>query len=198
MKTIKSTTLLDQLKKSSVILLEEIIQIDDQLETDQLEMNDGEGRWNILQVLEHLNSYYSYYLPLIEVKTGNAGNQSCIDFTPGWLGAYFTRMMQPKDGIIKKKMKAFKNHEPPDRLQAKNVIREFLQHQRKLIHLLQLAESRNLNKVRIPISLTRFITLKLGDTFNFIVAHNNRHRMQIKNILKFNNIQLQHKTVQHL
>ena len=180
--------LLQELKKSSILLLDDIIRISEQLETHQLEVNDGVGRWNILQVLEHLNSYYAYYLPLIETKTKNAGNHPQQDFKPGWLGAYFTQMMQPKDGVIRNKMKAFRNHVPNEQLSAQKVIEEFLQFQRKLIYLLQLAENKDLNAIRIPISLSPFIKLKLGDTFSFIVAHNNRHRKQIENILAFNNI----------
>ena len=136
MKTIKSAILLQQLMESSISLLEDISRLEEYTGTGQLEMNDGEGRWNILQVLEHLNSYYAYYLPIIEKKSASANATPRIDFTPGWLGTYFTNMMQPKDGTIKNKMKAFSNHIPPPRLEAGKVSEEFLQHQRKLIYLL--------------------------------------------------------------
>lgn len=195
MKSIKSAILLQQLMESSISLLEDISRLEEYNGTGQLEMNDGAGRWNILQVLEHLNSYYAYYLPIIEMKTSDSNATSRIDFTPGWLGAYFTNMMQPKDGTIKNKMKAFSNHIPPPRLQASKVIEEFLQHQRKLIYLLELAKKRDINSIRIPISLTPFIKLKLGDTFNFIIAHNNRHLIQIYNLLAFNKIRFQHQTI---
>ena len=66
MKTIKSAILLQQLMESSISLLEDISRLEEYTGTGQLEMNDGEGRWNIVQVLEHLNSYYAYYLPIIE------------------------------------------------------------------------------------------------------------------------------------
>ena len=195
MKTIKSAILLQQLMESSISLLEDISRLEEYTGTGQLEMNDGEGRWNILQVLEHLNSYYAYYLPMIEKKSANSSSKPRIDFTPGWLGGYFTNMMQPKDGTIKNKMKAFSNHIPVPRLQASKVIEEFLQHQRKLIYLLELAKNRDMNSIRIPISLTPFIKLKLGDTFNFIIAHNNRHRIQINNLLAFNKMSFQHETM---
>lgn len=195
MKTIKSAILLQQLMESSISLLEDISRLEEYSGTGLLEMNDGAGRWNILQVLEHLNSYYTYYLPIIEKKSADSNATSRIDFTPGWLGAYFTNMMQPKDGTIKHKMKAFSNHIPPPRLQASEVIEEFLQHQRKLIYLLELAKNKDINNIRIPISLTPFIKLKLGDTFSFIIAHNNRHRVQINNLLAFNKLSLQLETM---
>lgn len=192
MKTIKSAILLQQLMESSISLLEDISRLEEYTGTGQLEMNDGEGRWNTLQVLEHLNSYYAYYLPMIEKKSANSNSKPRIYFAPGWLGGYFTNMMQPKDGTIKNKMKAFSNHIPAPHLQASKVIEEFLQHQRKLIYLLEFAKNRDINSIRIPISLTPFIKLKLGDTFNFIVAHNNRHRIQINNLLAFNKMSFQH------
>jgi len=188
--------MLQQLINTSIKLLEEITRLEQYTGSGQLEMNDGAGRWNILQVLERLNSYYAYYLPMIEKKSANANSTPGTDFTPGWLGAYFTNMMQPKDGSIKNKMKAFSNHIPPPRLQASKVIAEFLQHQRKLIYMLELAKNMDINSIRIPISLTPFIKLKLGDTFNFIIAHNNRHWIQIENILSFHKIRLHKETNQ--
>ena len=132
-------------------------------------MNDGEGRWNILQVLEHLNSYYAYYLPIDRNKnlqTPETQHHEQI-LRPVGLGAYFTKMMQPKDGAIRNKMKAFSNHIPPASLQASKVIEEFLQHQRKLIYLLELAKNKDINSIRIPISLNAIHQIKTGRYLQF-------------------------------
>jgi len=50
---------------------------------------------------------------------------------------------------------------PPTQLNGTQVIADFLQHQRKLIHLLQLAEGKDINKIRVPISISPLIRLKL-------------------------------------
>ncbi|MBZ5859493.1 DinB family protein [Flavihumibacter profundi] len=183
MKPFNSSVLLRELSNESLVLLEDITQIAEQTSPDLLETNDGPGRWNTLQVLEHLNSYYRYYLPLMEHKMELSTKHAQPLFKPGWLGDYFTRSMLPKNGTISNKMKAVKSHSPNPKLNSSHVIGEFLQWQRKLVHLLHLAERCDLNAIRIPISISPFIKLKLGDVFRFIIAHNQRHQVQIGKLL---------------
>ena len=64
------------------------------------------------------------------------------------------------------------------------VFSEFLQHQNKYLHILEVARRRNLNNIRIPVSISRFIRLKLGDILRFLVAHQQRHMIQARNALK--------------
>jgi hypothetical protein len=47
-----------------------------------------------------------------------------------------------------------------------------------LLSLLHQARRIDLTKIRIPISLTKYIKLKLGDVFMFLIAHNMRHIKQ--------------------
>ena len=44
--------------------------------------------------------------------------------------------------------------------------------------LLNQAREVDLTKTKVPISLTRFIKLRLGDTFRFFVYHIERHILQ--------------------
>jgi len=64
------------------------------------------------------------------------------------------------------------------------MIEEFLTQEYLLLQLLDQAESVDLNQLRIPISLTKLIRLKLGDVFGFLVAHHERHFLQIRNTLQ--------------
>ena len=183
MKQLKTTDLLITLKDESLFLLEQIENISRDTPIELLETNDGKGRWNTFQVLEHLNSYYRYYIPIMENKIEQSSTYSDSFFYPGWLGGYFTRTMMPKNGEVRNKMKAMKNHSPDPDLNGEVVIKEFLQWQRKLILLIRRAEKVNLNSIRIPLSIAPFIRLKLGDILMFIVAHNQRHWIQIENLL---------------
>jgi len=99
-------------------------------------------------------------------------------FKSTWLGSYFTRIMQPGPQI--KKFKAFKNHVPAVELDARNVVAEFIQQQEQLLSYLKLARQTDMNRVRIPISIMSWIKLKLGDVFQFIIAHDERHLQQAK------------------
>jgi hypothetical protein len=94
-------------------------------------------------------------------------------------------MMMPKNVYeIKNKMKAPKDYRPERGVNVEAVFKEFFQHQTKLIQLMETARKRNLETIRIPISISKFIRLKLGDTFRFLVAHEQRHLIQARNAIK--------------
>jgi hypothetical protein len=183
MEHLPTQQVLENLREDSLQLLHQVEQLSINASLEMLEKNDGYGRWNSVQVLEHLNTYYRYYLPLIEAKIKSAPGDPAPFFRPGWLGAFFTRSMQPLSGTIKHKMKALKKHVPALALDKKQVMTEFLDWQRKLVYIIQLSEAVNLNNISIPITITPLIRLKLGDVLQFIVAHNNRHFLQIENLL---------------
>jgi uncharacterized damage-inducible protein DinB len=160
----------NQLKQSPLLLLQK---------------QPAPGKWSVAQVLEHLNFYSRHYITAIEQKLHLNQSDPDIDFHPGWLGNYFTNLMKPKEGNnISKKMKAPKNALPSAQPDAKEMLDEFISHQHHLLSLLQIAKTANLEKIRIPTSLSKFIDLRLGDTFRFFIAHEQRHFVQIETILK--------------
>lgn len=146
------------------------------LHDDKLLRPSSSGGWNIAQCLEHLNRYGRYYLPEIAraLKKSTDGTVAS-QFKSTWLGSRFTKMMQP--GTQMKKMKTFKAYNPPIRLDAGAVVAEFIQHQEDLLKYVRTAHARSL-EVRVPISLTRLIRLKLGDVLQFVIIHNERHLQQ--------------------
>lgn len=101
------------------------------------------GGWSIAQCLWHLNSYGDYYLPKIESRLKAPMYETAI-FKSSWLGSRFTRMMLPGNG----KYKAFKDHVPPAKPDARKVIATFIQQQEQLILLLRQAKGHNLNRIK--------------------------------------------------
>jgi hypothetical protein len=81
-------------------------------------------------------------------------------------------------------MKTSKKYNFPNSLNVDNVMTEFLDHQDKLLHLLQEAKKRDLNRIKLPLTITKLLKLKLGDVFRFVVAHEQRHMIQARNTLK--------------
>ena len=141
------------------------------------------GKWSVIQVIEHLNSYDRYYLLAIE-RSMMVDKPAVTFFKPGWLGNYFTRLMKPgEDGRVTNKMQAPKDHRPSPHLDAFPVMCAFLEQQRYLLELLEQARTKNLGAIRTPISISRFVKLKLGDTFRFLIAHKQRHFVQIRNTM---------------
>ena len=184
MKKIKTTDLLEALKADSRQI---ILQTNHLLREDPetLLQQPQEGKWSVAQVIEHLNSYGRYYLPLIKVSVSAPRFPPNEFYKPGWLGDYFTNAMKPKNnGQITNKMQAPKSHRPSRDISNEIVLKEFLEQEQLLLDLLDKAEKVNLEKSRIPISISRFIKLQLGDTFRFLIAHHQRHFVQVNNTLK--------------
>lgn len=182
MKKYRSTELLDQLRSDVLSLISTAESLRNEDSSHLLEQ-PVPGKWSVAQVLEHLNSYGYYYLPAIERSLQQ--DKPAIDyFKPGWLGDKFTKMMQPTaQGKVKNKMKAPKGHRPAPALDHKAVLQEFITQQHTLLSLLDAAKAKNIGSIRTPVSLTRFIKLKVGDTFRFLIAHEQRHFVQIRNTL---------------
>ena len=141
------------------------------------------GKWSVIQVLEHLNSYGNYYLIAIE-RSLKQNKPASEVFKPGWAGDYFTKLMKPaENGTIKHKMQSPKDHRPNSHPDAFPVLTTFLEQQHYLLELLEKAKTKHIGKIKTPISISRFIKLKVGDVFRFLIAHEQRHFVQIENTL---------------
>ena len=132
------------------------------------------GGWGIAQCLWHLNSYGDFYLPHLQ-KAVNEKRRELSFFKSGWFGAYFIKIMKPQTSS--RKYRAFKDHVPPDQPDAYVEVARFIQQQELLLSYLRQAYSADLNK-RLPISISKWITLKTGDVFQFLIAHAERHIQQ--------------------
>jgi hypothetical protein len=180
MKKIKSNQLLDELQSDvrQLIASARMLKMED---PGHILDQPAPGKWSVVQVLEHLNSYGRYYLLAIE-RSIQKKRPAREFFKPGWLGDYFTRIMKPaEDGSIANKMKSPKDHRPGANLDIFPVLNTFLEQQYYLLNLLDEARSKDIGGIRTPISISRVIRLKLGDTFRFLIAHEQRHFVQIRN-----------------
>ena len=184
MKKFKSEELIDQLEQD----IRQINAAAEHVKTaDPIKLNytSKEGTWSVAQTLEHLNLYNRHYLPIIEKSMVHITKDLSAWFVSGFWGNYFTRMISPTNVYeIKNKMKTGKAFIPSKGENVDAVFSEFLQHQNKYLHILEVARRRNLNNIRIPVSISRFIRLKLGDILRFLVAHQQRHMIQARNALK--------------
>ncbi len=106
-------------------------------------------------------------------------------FVAGFWGNYFTKMMMPKNVFeIRNKMKTPKQFCPSKGVNVEAVFTEFIQHQNKLLHLMEVSRRRNLNGIHIPVAISKFVRLRLGDMLRFLVAHEQRHIIQARNAVK--------------
>ncbi|SFW73625.1 DinB superfamily protein [Chitinophaga sancti] len=180
--------------ETPVLLNELILQVDvllstakEQLLTAQEEIllrQPAPEKWSAAQCLDHLNGYTRFYIPAIEKAitaklTGSLPSMPSPVFRSGWLGNYFTKMMLPKaDGHPGMKMQAPKGYRPLARLDAKAVVNEFIEWQERMKLTLEQAKIINLESIKIPTTLGNWLKFSLGDTFRFVIAHEQRHMAQ--------------------
>lgn len=180
---IQQEVLLEDLRKDVEVLLEGADFF--RKEIDALLIPPMPGKWSIAQILEHLNSYGRIYLPQINKAISTSKTKRAAWFNSGVLGNYFTNTMKPKNVFeVKNKMKTFKAHIPDNNLNPGKVLDEFVEQQHTLLQLLEMANQKDTNAIRVPISISKFIKLKLGDTFRFLIAHEQRHFIQARNAIK--------------
>lgn len=150
---------------------------------EMLNFRTSQDSWSILECLEHLNFYGQFYLPEIESRMNESQFPTKkSDFKSGILGNYFANMMLPKEKL--NKMKTLKTANPIHKQLNKSVIDEFINQQNKMLELLEKSKIIDLEKTKTSISISKLITLKLGDTFRFVIYHNLRHVKQADHILK--------------
>lgn len=155
-----------------------------ELPMDQLQFKHNAETWSILECIEHLNLYGDYYLVEIEKQIlAQNGKSASTIFKSGLIGNYFANLMQVKNGKITK-MKSPKDKNPIHSTLTATTIDRFLKQQERLKSLLVQAKNVDLTKTKTAISLTRYIKLRLGDTFRFFIYHIERHILQAERILQ--------------
>jgi hypothetical protein len=187
MSSVNSAQLLQQLQQQVKSLQVTVTQEFSHLPAAIILQAPAPGKWSIAQCLEHLNSYGRYYIPALEKalqQAEKAHSTPAPEFKSSWLGNYFTKMMLPtENGQLRSKMKSPKDHHPPVKLDASHVVSTFLNQQQTIEQLLQRAQKVNIQKVKVPISISRWIKLSAGDTFRFLIAHEQRHILQASKVL---------------
>lgn len=185
----RSSELLDALKKDS-LSINDIFQSQFlSLSVDQLNWKPDIHSWSISECLEHIVLSGQFYINEItnSFLSHKPENEPInINFKPGLIGNYSAKSMKPENsGEIKNKMKTFKRMEPgKSGIDAKKLFIDFGKYQDDLILLIEKARYYNLNTIKINSSIGRIIRFKLGDAFRFVIAHNQRHIQQAIHVLQ--------------
>lgn len=146
----------------------------------ELNYRKSSDSWSKLECIEHLNLYGNYYLPEIEKSIANSKYNAKAFFKPGVLGNYFVNLMKTDKKV--KKMKTAKEMNPIASKLDISCLERFVFQQQKMLQLIEKARKVDLTKNTTPVSISKMIKLRLGDTLRFVVTHNERHILQAKNI----------------
>lgn len=153
----------------------------EKLTEKELNWKGTNDSWSILECIEHLNLYGDFYIPEINHRIQQAGKSNDQkDFRSGLLGNYFAKSMLPENG---KKTKTFKDKDPAGSQLTREVLERFLEQQQELLNLLKQAREVDLSKVKVALSISRFLKLRLGDAFRVVIYHNQRHIVQARKVL---------------
>jgi len=161
------------------------------LSDDQMKWRPNPGIWNVGEVLAHLNEYASYYHPTISSKIKTTRFTSTKEeFMSSPLGRSAWKSMKlGKAKNVKRKFRAPKGQNPtlsPELVKGTE-IDDFLGHQTDMLALIEEAQTVNLRRVKIPISISKIVRLRLGDALLFVVYHNQRHVQQLINLVTHKN-----------
>lgn len=152
-----------------------------EISENKLQFKQSSKSWSVLECLEHLNMYATFYNTEISKKMIASSLPFSETFKSTYLGNKFANDMLPKEGM--KTMNTFKSKNPnQSKLNKETVLLTFIQLQETLLQLLEVAKSKNLDKVKTRTTLP-IIKFKLGDTFRFVIHHNKRHIFQAQKAL---------------
>ncbi len=164
------------------------------LSENQLSWRPNENTWSVAEVIAHMNEYSHYYHPTFKRKIENTRFTSTKEaFISSPLGRSAWKSMKlGRLNNIKRKFKAQKGYNPSidPSLVKGNEAEQFVLLQNEFIEIIHMAENVNLRRVKIPISISKIIRLRLGDAILFVTYHNQRHIQQIKNLLDRRNFPL--------
>ena len=187
---IKKTRVSELLKKMSDMtqqLNEDVKKQFANLTPEQLFWKPANNSWSIAQCLAHLNAYYSFYLPAFRERIKNTRFRTPGEyFVSSPLGtATILSVKLGKVKNVKRRLKASKDYNPliNASLKTENAVEDFLAYQEEMLAVI--AESRfiNIRKAKSALAVNSFVKLRLGDAFQFVVYHNERHVEQAKNVL---------------
>jgi len=161
------------------------------LSEEQINWRPNPGVWNITEVLAHLNSYSEYYHSTFSKKIEKTRFTSTKEaFVSSPLGRSAWKSMKLGNANnVKRKFKAPKGNNPSldSELISGNEVNRFLNYQDELFQILEKSQSVNLKKVKIPISISKNVRLRLGDALLFVTYHNQRHIQQLTNLVNHKN-----------
>ncbi len=152
------------------------------LDIQTLNWRINDQSWSVLECVAHLNLYGDFYLPEIDKQLSNAKLGSDNDVKGGFLGQYFAKSMLPKEKL--NKMKTFKDKNPIHTQLNFHELDKFINQQIQLLVLLEKSRQYYLNKIKISISISKLLKLRLGDTFQFYINHQLRHLSQMERVLE--------------
>ena len=150
------------------------------LSDEQLNFKPDADKWSVLQCVEHLNRYSEYYLKVIDNKLSKANEAGTEEVKHSWFGKMSIKSMHPDN---RKKSKSLGRLNPAASEVNRKALQDFINYQKNLLSLIDKSEKYSLNSIKIPADVFKLLKLRLGECFEFLIVHQQRHILQIKELL---------------
>lgn len=181
---IEASKHIDSSKRELQQILDEVKTTLEGLSDVSLNTQEADGKWSILQCLKHLSIAVEVYNHNIDSALEAGNHKSPVsDFKSHWKGDMFVKMIAPKEnGVVKNNMKTMKTMNPEKSLDAQKTIDEFFNSHNEFIDLMEKSRAFNINRIKVNIAIGPLVKLRLGDAHRFIIAHAQRHIIQLRRI----------------
>lgn len=161
------------------------------LSANQLNWKSSELNWSINEIFAHLNAYSSFYNRVFHEKIDSTKHTKPKQtFTSSPLGkSAWISMRLGKARNVKRKFNAPKNFNPTETpaLCEGNQLERWIVLNEDFLTIIEKSVSVSLRRVKIPLSLSNLIKLRLGDALLFVAYHSDRHMEQAINVSKHPN-----------
>jgi len=154
------------------------------LTPEQLNFKPDPGKWSIAEIFEHLNICNGSYIRSILARITTAPDVKADTYRSGWLGDWiYDKIMPRADGSVFKFRARKITHAGCGFLDGQDILHRFLQQCDMVDDILRHVSTKNLQHIKIPLSFTRFLHLRLGDNLRYLVAHSERHLLQAHRVM---------------
>jgi len=182
-----STELLNEVRKITHTNLDYLKKKFSHLSDEQKLWRPTESSWNIQEIFAHLNEYARFYHDAFNTRIAKTKfREPRESFVSSPLGrSAWNSMKLGNARNVKRKFKAPRAFNPAieTSLISGQDILDFQTGQNELLEIFGRAEQVNLRRVKVPISISKIIRLRLGDALLYVVYHNERHMQQALNLL---------------
>jgi hypothetical protein len=147
----------------------------------ELQWREREGRWSIVECLEHLNSGWTI-LPKLDRKIALARENGIAGVGPfrrTWFGRFYVRAVEPPVRFRVPAPRRFRpRREPP----SADVVPRLLALQDEFAARVRSADGLDVGAILLSSPITHRLKLTLGEWFAFLAAHERRHLWQAANV----------------
>lgn len=174
---------LDLLLEASAKIIAETTQLVSSLGDEQLLRPPIEGGWSVAQCFHHLVVSNAEYYPRIEAAISEArsrGRLATRPYEPSWVGRWFIKAVSPATTSKFKAPAIFRPSESP----SPTAPAEFLAQQRTLEELIVQSDGLDLIGTSITSPVTRVLRFSLGEAFEILIRHEERHLSQAKRVVQ--------------